>query len=185
MLAPLTLLSGVVHTFDRLPVVQLGVDDSETTRQLSNQLGDNEISWDRIIRRLILYEITPLGIYSLSGMMYNRKISWRLEAVRFVYRIVWSKICVGGRISETPFAAHSALQWRNNGHDGVSVHEPQDCLLNRLFKRRSKETSKFCVAGLCEGNSPVTGEFPAQKASNAENVSIWWRRQWQATNCCG
>ena len=26
-----------------------------------------------------------------------------------------------------------------------------------------------------EGNSPVTGEFPAQRASNAENVSIWWR----------
>ena len=24
-------------------------------------------------------------------------------------------------------------------------------------------------------NSPVTGEFPAQKASNVENVSIWWR----------
>ena len=27
----------------------------------------------------------------------------------------------------------------------------------------------------CAGNSPVTGEFPAQRASNAENVSIWWR----------
>ena len=25
------------------------------------------------------------------------------------------------------------------------------------------------------GNSPATGEFPAQMASNAENVSIWWR----------
>ena len=24
------------------------------------------------------------------------------------------------------------------------------------------------------GNSPVTGEFPTQRASNAENVSIWW-----------
>ena len=28
---------------------------------------------------------------------------------------------------------------------------------------------------LCVGNSPGTGEFPAQMASNAENVSIWWR----------
>ena len=27
---------------------------------------------------------------------------------------------------------------------------------------------------ICAGNSPVTGEFPAQMASNAENVSIWW-----------
>ena len=33
------------------------------------------------------------------------------------------------------------------------------------------------VTGLCEGNSPGTGEFPAQRASNAENVSIWWRHQ--------
>ena len=31
------------------------------------------------------------------------------------------------------------------------------------------------VTGLCVGNSPGTGEFPAQMASNAENVSIWWR----------
>ena len=30
------------------------------------------------------------------------------------------------------------------------------------------------LIGLCAGNSPVTGEIPAQTASNAENVSIWW-----------
>ena len=44
-----------------------------------------------------------------------------------------------------------------------------------LFRRSSKKTSKLRVTGLCEGNSPVTGEFPAQMASDAENVSIWWR----------
>ena len=31
------------------------------------------------------------------------------------------------------------------------------------------------VTGLCVWNSPVTGEFPAQMASNVENISIWWR----------
>ena len=67
------------------------------------------------------------------------------------------------------------LQWRHNGRDAVSNHQPHDCFLNRLFRRRSKKTLKLCVTGLCEGNSPVTGEFPAQRASNAENVSIWWR----------
>ena len=41
--------------------------------------------------------------------------------------------------------------------------------------RRSRKTSKDRVTGFCEGNTPVTGEFPAQSASNAENVSIWWR----------
>ena len=70
---------------------------------------------------------------------------------------------------------HSTLQWRHNERDGVSNHRPHDCLLTRLFRRRLKETSKPCVTGLCGGNSPVTDEFPAQGASNAENVSIWWR----------
>ena len=65
-------------------------------------------------------------------------------------------------------------QWRHNGRDGVSNHQPSDCLLNRLFRRRPKKTSKLRVTGPCEGNSPVTGEFAAQMASNTENVSIWW-----------
>ena len=68
-----------------------------------------------------------------------------------------------------------ALQWRHIGRDGVSNHRPHDCLLNRLFRRGSRETWKLRFTGLWEGNSPVTSEFPAQMASNAENVSIWWR----------
>ena len=35
-------------------------------------------------------------------------------------------------------------------------------------RRRSKKTSKLRVAGLYEGNSPVIGEFPAQRASNLD-----------------
>ena len=69
----------------------------------------------------------------------------------------------------------TTLQWRHDGHDSASNHQPHDCLLNRLFRRRSKKTSKLRVTGLCAGNSPATGEFSAQMASNAENVSIWWR----------
>ena len=65
--------------------------------------------------------------------------------------------------------------WRHNGRDSVSNHQPHDCLLNRLFRRRSKKTSKLHVTGLYARNSPGTGEFPAQMASNAENLSIWWR----------
>ena len=66
-------------------------------------------------------------------------------------------------------------RWRHYGHDGVSNHQHHHCLLNRLFGFRSKKTSKLRVTGLCAGNSSGTGEFPAQMASNAENVSIWWR----------
>ena len=67
------------------------------------------------------------------------------------------------------------LQWRHNERDGVSNHQLHNCLLNRLFKVQMKEISKLRVTGLCEGNSPVTGELPAQRASNAKNFSIWWR----------
>ena len=68
-----------------------------------------------------------------------------------------------------------ALQWRDNGRNGVSNNQPHDCLLNRLFQVHIKERSKLRVTGLCVVNSPVPGEFPAQMASKAENVSIWWR----------
>ena len=67
------------------------------------------------------------------------------------------------------------LLWRNNGRDSVSDHQPHDCLLNRLFRHRSEKTSKLHVTGLCVGNSPETGEFPALMACNAEKVFIWWR----------
>ena len=41
------------------------------------------------------------------------------------------------------------------------------------------KTSKLRVTGLCEGNPPVTGGFPSQKASSTEKVSIWssWKRE--------
>ena len=67
------------------------------------------------------------------------------------------------------------LHLRHNGHDSVSNHQPHHCLINRLFGCRSKKTSKLRVTGLCAGNSPGTAEFLAQMASNAANVSIWWR----------
>ena len=68
-------------------------------------------------------------------------------------------------------------RWRHNGRVSVSNHQPNDCLVDRLCRRRWKKTSKHRVTGLCAGNSPGTGEFPAQMASNSENVSIWWRHQ--------
>ena len=53
-----------------------------------------------------------------------------------------------GKVHLTP------LRWRHNDHAGVSNHQPHGCLLNRLFRRRSKKTSKLRVTGLCVGNSP-------------------------------
>ena len=70
-----------------------------------------------------------------------------------------------------------AFPWqrRHNEGESASNHQPHECLPNHLFRLRSRKTSNLRVTGLCAGNSPVTGEFLAQMASNAENVSIWWR----------
>ena len=95
--------------------------------------------------------------------------------------IVWQRIfrttsrLVYNYVDNVSWNAVNTLRWRHDGHDGVSNHQPHHCLLNRLFGCRSKKTSKLRVNGLCVGNSPGTGEFPAQMASNAENVSLWWR----------
>ena len=104
--------------------------------------------------------------------------TWR--SMKGMVRIKWS--CVRG--SASPATWHAGLvsghwkitlQWRLNTRDCVSNHQPRRCLLNCVFRRKSKKTSKLHVTGLCAGNSPVTSEFPAQMASNAGHVSIWWR----------
>ena len=89
--------------------------------------------------------------------MYYNALYFKFDSVRFLW---------------------SDYQLHYNGvkmSDGVSNHQTHDCLLNRLFRRNSKNTPKLHVTGLCEGNSPVIGEFPPHRASNKENVSIWWR----------
>ena len=71
------------------------------------------------------------------------------------YRIAY--LCL--KITDVSFANNMNMGHYNEG-DGVSNHQPHDCFLNCLFRRRSKKT--------------VTGEFPAQRACNAKNVSTWW-----------
>ena len=51
-------------------------------------------------------------------------------------------------------ATNHSLQWRHNGRDGVSNHQPDDYSLKRLFRCRSKKTSKLRVTGLWAENFP-------------------------------
>ena len=93
----------------------------------------------------------------------------KIQCVFNILALIFSKSSCYRNHKDRPF------RWRHNDHAGVSNHQPHGCLLNRLFRRKSKKTSKLRVTGLCAGNSPGTGEFPAQMASYAKNVSIWWR----------
>ena len=67
------------------------------------------------------------------------------------------------------------LQWRHNGRDGFVNHQPHDCLLNRLFRHRSKKISKLRVTGLCEGNSPGPVNSPHKGPVTQKMFSIWLR----------
>ena len=81
---------------------------------------------------------------------------------------------ITGSMHTGRYVVFNSLLWRHNGCDGISNQQSHDCLFNLSFRRRSKKTSKLRVTGLCAGKSSLTGEFPAEMASNAKNVSIWW-----------
>ena len=68
-----------------------------------------------------------------------------------------------------------ALYWRHNDHDGVSNHQPRGCLLSPFIQTQIKENIKAPRHWPLYGEFTGTGEFPAQRASYAENVSNWWR----------
>ena len=52
------------------------------------------------------------------------------------------------------------LQWPHNECDGVSNHRRLDCLLDRLFRCKSKKTSKLRATGFCQGNSRWPANSP-------------------------
>ena len=127
-------------------------------------------------------------LFHLSTASVNGSAPNRLQAIIWTNDILWHWYqnnlgylgqynacgCTGLLLG---IVDNYALQWRHNECDGISNHQPHDCLPNGLLRRKSKKTLKLRVTGLCDGNSPVTGEFSAQKASNAENISIWWRHE--------
>ena len=139
-------------------------------RQGSHHFNSNH--YNDIIMSAMASRITgvPIICSAVCSGADQRKKKQNSASLAFVKGIT------GGQwIPFTKGQLRVTLRWRHNDHAGVSNHQPRGCLLNRLFRRKSKKTSKLRVTGLCAGNSPGTGEFPAQMASYAENVSIWWR----------
>ena len=85
-----------------------------------------------------------------------------------------------GETHSTPWYLIPSLRWRHNDRDGVSNHQPHNCLLNRLFRHRSKKTSKVRVTGLCVGNSPGPVNSPnkwpvTRKCFHLMTSSCWPR----------
>ena len=62
-------------------------------------------------------------------------------------------------------------------HHSISNHWQLNCLFYNLFRLTSKKTSKAVLLALCEGNPPVTGGFPSQRASKMESISMSWHKK--------
>ena len=78
----------------------------------------------------------------------------------------------------TPPRTSRTLQWRHNGRDCFSNHQPHDCLFKCSFRRRAKKTSKLHVTGLCGGNSrwPVNSPHKGpvtRKMFSFDDVSVY------------
>ena len=117
-----------------------------------------DMFWHLIL--LIMWHTDSLDVWTLvlrTGCMGSRK-HLTLKKCFLPYEWDLENTCY---LVSAEQAGLFSLHWRHNGHDSVWNHQPHDCLLNCLFKRKSKKTSKLRVTGLCVGNSPVTGEFPA------------------------
>ena len=123
------------------------------------------------------HHLLPTNCFCSYAMAIDARF---MRHVRFPWirsGVMWccESYAVSGYIMFPQNGDLDSSQWRHNERDGVSNHQPHDCLLKRLFRHLWKKTSKLRVTGLCEGNSLAIGEVPAQRASNAENASIWWR----------
>ena len=97
-----------------------------------------------------------LNIPNFSSQPYLPGASELTDTCMSFWRLTVKKVYSVQKVHYVP----KSLRWHHNGRDGVSNHQPHDCLLNHLFTRRSKKTSNPRVTGLCAGNSPGTGEFP-------------------------
>ena len=136
----------------------------------SNLFGD--IWWKKCYRG-------TMYIWASILTTHNLRCGWYIDKVYIITeQLVYNAGPRRRHCEDSKWMAYSktyTLQWRHDRRHTVSNNQPHRCLLSRLFRRKSKKTSKVRVNGLCVMNLPVTGEFPAQMASNVENFSVWWR----------
>ena len=105
---------------------------------------------------LCLYQRTPLMIYNYLSQCWPRSMSP-------------CGVTIPQAVKFHPHYSHVIMSAMASQITAVTI------VYSIVCWGADKKTSKLRVAGLCEGNSPVTSKFSSQRASNAENVSIWWR----------
>ena len=139
----------------------------------------------------------PIGDAPTTSGWSTILLPTKVRLILDVLRYVFVQDCLTGAVLKDVYMIHrvsplgiltttnsTILQWSHNGRDGVSNHQPHDCLLNRLFRRRSKKTSKLRVTGLCVGKSPVRRKMFSFDGVIMRNVhvigqpSVWGNYYW-------
>ena len=104
---------------------------------------------------IFLYQKAKNSLSSIGNTMAIDELSVQKASIHGIFLVLLEYSMASIHREDTVLLL--SLQWRHNGRDSVSNHQPHHCLLNRLFRRGSKKTSKLRVTGLCVGNSPGPG----------------------------
>ena len=120
------------------------------------------------IPQLIINYLSTLGLKLVHVSTWSSFWQlWQIAKSRETPSSVWTSAC-----TVITKSGSQTLHWRHNGRNGVPNHRRVDCLLNRMFRHRSKKTSKLCVTGLCEGNDRWPVKYPTQWANIMENDDV-------------
>ena len=82
------------------------------------------------------------GSYKWSYFPSSENVSCRNNPSHWYHSNVNTSVSVRDSFNKRPnfynqyVSSVIPLRWRHNGHDGVSNHQPHDCLLKRLYRRR-------------------------------------------------
>ena len=97
---------------------------------------------------------------------------------------IWSTLHF---LDDSKHTSHT-LQWRHNGRDSLSNHQPHDSLLNRWLRRRPEKTQSSAslafVRGIHRVNSPHKGRvtwkiLPFDDVIMIPAGCIWFRNHWE------
>ena len=109
-------------------------------------------------------------LYNISKYVFLNEAVWILKkSLKYVS---------GSTLTDTALLVLVSLQWCHYERDGASKHRRLDCLLKRLFRRRSKKTSKLRVAGQGPVNVPHKGPvtrkmFPFADVTMLMPIGSW------------
>ena len=104
----------------------------------------------------------PLKLFYLFTSIFYSINFYLFSIKRFSHNMVDQLCKFVDLIVYTMFTHYS--QWRHNELDGISKHRRLDCLLNCLFRHRSKKTWKVCVK--CKRKIVADGEINKRSFRN-------------------